>query len=266
MVKEIPLSKIETGKSQARTRRLEENIDELAESINRVGLLEPVVVYELDGGKYELLTGQRRVLAVTKLGWEKIEAKIVERPANPAFAKAISLTENFVRNDLPTADLIDACTALYRHYGSIDIVAQETGLSKRRIREYVKSERLIPELKKMLEDQKIELPVALKAQDAATSLDGSVDEPKALQYAATMKSMAPTQRKTLVAAAEADPEKTAEEVIEEARRPPKQVRMTVTLLQETATALDKFAAEEKTSREDAAIDLIDSGLKEKGYQ
>jgi hypothetical protein len=81
-----------------------------------------------------------------------------------------------------------------------------------------------------------------------------------------MKTLARSQKKALFEAAEKDPEKTAEEVIEEARRPPQQVTLRITLLQATVSALDKLAEDDKTSREDTIVDLIDSGLKQKGYR
>jgi len=114
-VRDIPIEKIVVGPSQSRVRQIEEDIDELAASIRKLGLLEPVVVYLLAGDKFELLTGQRRLLAAKSLGWEEIPAMIMERPPNEAFAKAVSLTENLVRRPLSTKDLIDACTTLYHH-------------------------------------------------------------------------------------------------------------------------------------------------------
>ena len=63
--REIPLSELETGTGPARLRRVDQDIDELAESIRVVGLLEPIVVYENDRGKFEIITGQRRFFGGT---------------------------------------------------------------------------------------------------------------------------------------------------------------------------------------------------------
>lgn len=264
-VEEIEIGKIVMGPSQSRVRQIEKNVDELAESIQRIGLLEPVVVHPTDGGNYELLTGQRRFLAVQRLGWKNIPAVVLRKPTTEAMAKAISLTENFVRESLPYQDLVDSCTALYKHYGSLKVVAEETGLPYRKVQEYVKADRLIEPLRKLAEEKKIEWQLALKAQDAATSSDGTVDEAKALKFAESLKTMAGPYRKNLLDLAESDPSKSAEEVIEEARKPPRQVSLRVTLLQDSAEALDRFAKDEKATPEEAAVDLIISGLKNKGY-
>ena len=61
---QIPLDSLEIGRGQARTREVYTGIAELADSIRKVGLLEPIVVCEgVQEGKYEILTGQRRFLA-----------------------------------------------------------------------------------------------------------------------------------------------------------------------------------------------------------
>ncbi|MGA2336064.1 MAG: ParB/RepB/Spo0J family partition protein [Terriglobales bacterium] len=264
-VKDIPMDKIVIGPSQARVRQIDEDIDELATSMEKLGLLEPVVVYPTGDGSFELLTGQRRFLAAQKLNWKEIAATVVKKPENEAVAKAISLTENFVRKPLPVRDMIDACTALFKHYGSMKAVAEETGLPYHKVREYVKFDRLAPTLRKMVEENKIDMPIALKAQNAAEKQDGTLDEEKAVKFAETLKTMTGAHRKNLETLAEATPEKSADEIIEEARKPPQQETLRISLLQPAVQSLSKFASDEKTSKEDAAADLIVSGLKDKGY-
>ena len=62
--KEIPLDDLVIGLGQVRTRDVAKEVDELADSISQVGLLEPIVVCSTEvEGKYEIVTGQRRFLA-----------------------------------------------------------------------------------------------------------------------------------------------------------------------------------------------------------
>jgi ParB/RepB/Spo0J family partition protein len=127
VVKEIPLDDIIISTGQVRVRDVGKEIDELAASIAKVGLLEPIVVCPAEkAGKYEILTGQRRFLAHKQLKKPTIRATVMSKRVDDATAKALSLTENLVRRDLHSRDLIDACTALYKKYGSIAAVAQET--------------------------------------------------------------------------------------------------------------------------------------------
>ena len=63
----INLNKISVSKANVRTLNKTEKIDELAESIKKYKLLQPVVVYEQTPGKFELIIGQRRFLAFKQL-------------------------------------------------------------------------------------------------------------------------------------------------------------------------------------------------------
>ena len=78
---------IVVGTGQVRTRNVEKRIDELAESIRKVGLLNPIIVYQRDDGKYEVLTGQRRFLAHVKLETDTILAAILDRKITEIEAK-----------------------------------------------------------------------------------------------------------------------------------------------------------------------------------
>lgn len=64
---------------------------ELADSIEREGLLNPVTVFPVSGGRYELVAGQRRLLTIRRLGWETISANVRE-PMDEATATAVSLS------------------------------------------------------------------------------------------------------------------------------------------------------------------------------
>src|SRR5688572_12372969 len=96
-VRDIPLGDLVIGKGQVRVKNVGTEIDELAESIRVMGLLEPIVVCESEKhGKYEILTGQRRFLAVKQLKLPKISAAILDEKVDEDTAKAISLTENMM--------------------------------------------------------------------------------------------------------------------------------------------------------------------------
>ena len=119
-IKEIPLDALVIGKGQVRVRDVGKGIDELASSIKKLGLLQPIVVCDSDEpGKYEILTGQRRFLAHKELHKDTITACILDEKVDEAEAKILSVTENLVRRDPNSKDYIDACTWLYRKYGSI---------------------------------------------------------------------------------------------------------------------------------------------------
>lgn len=265
MVENLPLELLEIGRSQARTRHVRKGIEELAASIKKLGLLEPIVVQPLEGGRYEIVTGQRRFLAHQVLGEKTILAQVLDRPVDSFMAKAISLTENMLREEMDQKDYIDACTELYRRYGSIKAVSEELGLPVSRVSEYVKFDQLVHELQEQVKSGQLDLPTALRAQKAARAADGDVDAEKAVALAAEMTGLSAAQQKQLAKVAQEDPEASVDEVIEAGRRQPRVKQIILTITDSIDTALGRFAAEEGANKDDAAVTLIESGLADRGY-
>ena len=78
-------------------RRNSDKVDELADSINKIGLLSPIVVRSTISG-FEVVAGNRRFKACKKLGWKKIPCHILELNDKSAFE--ISIIENVNRRTL----------------------------------------------------------------------------------------------------------------------------------------------------------------------
>lgn len=259
-VQEIPLGDLSIGKGQVRTRDVSKEIDELADSIAKVGLLEPIVVSPTEEeGKYEIVTGQRRFLAHQELGKDAILAAVLSERVDEITAKVLSVTENLVRRDLHSSDLIDVCTYLYKHYGSINAVCASTGLSSNRVREYVKYDQLIPKLKEMVDGGDVKLDTALRAQRAAEA-SGTIDPVEATQLALEMDPMSGAQRRAIVKARERNPDRSADDIIEEAKAGGRITQTIVTLSTEVHGALRRYATLQSTSVDDAAGMLIREAL------
>jgi ParB family chromosome partitioning protein len=262
---EISLDDLKVGKGQVRTKAVQEGIDELAESIRVVGLLEPIVVCESEKkGKYEILAGQRRFLACKQLGMKMIDAVVRQRP-DETRAKALSLTENLMRRDITQKEKIDACTELYKKYGTIKAVIEETGLPSREVSHYVKYDRLIPTLKKMVDEGQVDMKVALRAQDAAAAGNEKPDPAEAVKLAKEMGSMIGLQQKKLVKEREENPDAPIDAAIEAAKTGAKTSQVIVTLSTETHKSLQAFAQSEGVTQDDAACTLIEEGLVAKGF-
>src|SRR5271157_3029837 len=88
----LPLASIKLDVENVRKRGTEKKLDELMQSIERVGLIQPVVVYK-HGDTYELVSGQRRLLAIAELRWTTIPAIIIG-PPQATTRSVISLSEN----------------------------------------------------------------------------------------------------------------------------------------------------------------------------
>lgn len=97
-IQEIPLKQIIPNTYQPRRQFDEVQLNELAQSIQVNGLLQPIIVRLNDDQKYEIIAGERRFRAVELLNWEKIPA-IVRDYSNQESA-ALALIENLQREDL----------------------------------------------------------------------------------------------------------------------------------------------------------------------
>lgn len=262
---EIPLEDLVLGKGQVRTRVSMKDVEPLAESIERQGLLQPIVVCQSTQiGKWEILTGQRRFLAHKILKRETINAAVLNEPVDEAEAKAISITENLVRRNLSGPELIDGVTFLYNKYGSAKAVHDVTGIPYDDVRNYVKYPRLMPALKKMVDDGEADVKVALKAQDAVEIADDSSTEQDAVKLAREMKSMSDAQRKKLVKERQENPESSMDDIIEQARTSSRITQVVVTLTRDAHAALQHYAKEENLNQDEAAAGIIEDTLKSLG--
>ncbi|MEM7179541.1 MAG: ParB/RepB/Spo0J family partition protein [Spirochaetota bacterium] len=93
---QIPLDKITANPQQPRVFGLD-TIGDLLQSIERLGLIEPIVVRR-EGDRYQIIAGERRYRAVKKLGWQEIPAVVTD--ADPDMCYEMALAENEKRKNL----------------------------------------------------------------------------------------------------------------------------------------------------------------------
>ncbi len=263
--REIALDKLVIGLGQIRLRDVAAGIDELAVSIDKKGLLQAIVVGPADqAGKHEIILGQRRFLAHKELGRQTIRAQILDEKVDEIEAKVLSLTENMMRRDVSRRDKIDVCTALFKRYGSMKDVALETGLPYNEVRQFVKYDRLKPELKDLVDRDEVGLDVALRAQDAASIIDYKPDE--AVKLAKEMAGMSTAQRVRIVREREDHPSRSVDDIIESAKEETRVTQVVVTLGAQAHRALQQFAKDEGATQDDAAAVLINEGLLGRGFE
>ena len=117
---DILLGDLVIGKAASRTEDPAADIKALAASIQAQGLLQPIVVCPArESGKWEILAGQRRLLAHKLLKRESIPAAILDRRVEGAEAKAISITENLVRRSPSIEELIGGAAFLHNRSASM---------------------------------------------------------------------------------------------------------------------------------------------------
>ena len=264
-VKEVALSDLVIGFGQVRTVDVGRDIHELAESIKKIGLLEPIIICPSEEeGKYEIVAGQRRYLAHKEIGVETIKAIVIEDKLDELDAKIISLTENWNRRDLSSKDERDACLILWRRYNNVDLIIEDTGLPASKVRKYLKFNSLVRPLKDLVDRDEVGLEAAYTAQKAL-EVTGVVDEKEVVGVAKELQGMSTPQRKKVAKKRKESPEKPMGAIIEEAKSGEKLIQVAVTLGEASHKGLQKYAQSEGTNQNSACGELIEEGLVNKGF-
>jgi len=100
---EIEISKIEANPFQPRTQFEEEALEELAQSIRELGIIQPVSVRKMGYDTYQLISGERRFRAAQLAGLTNIPAYI--RIANDQSMLEMALVENIQRSELDAMEV-----------------------------------------------------------------------------------------------------------------------------------------------------------------
>lgn len=100
---EIDISLVEANPFQPRTVFDQEALDELASSIKEMGVIQPITLREMENGRYQLITGERRFRAARMAGLKTIPSYI--RTANDQGMLEMALVENIQREDLNAVDI-----------------------------------------------------------------------------------------------------------------------------------------------------------------
>ena len=122
-LRELPVELIETNPRQPRRAFEEQALLALAESIRSCGVLQPVLVRPLAGGRYELIAGERRWRAARLAERETVPA--VVRHSEDAASLELALIENMAREDLNPVEQARGCQALVEELG---LTREEVGL------------------------------------------------------------------------------------------------------------------------------------------
>ncbi len=172
----IPVSEILPNRYQPRTIFNEEKIDELAQTIHTHGMIQPIVVREIEDGdkRYEIIAGERRYRAVNTLGWETVPAII--RNMNDKETASVALIENLQREELTVIEEAKAYERLLTiHELTQEALAQRLGKSQSTIANKMRLLKL-PEsvqqaiLNKSITERHARALIVLKNQDKQEQL------------------------------------------------------------------------------------------------
>ncbi len=125
----LKISDIEPNKNQARKNFDDEALSELADSISKHGVLQPLLVRPLAGGGYQLIAGERRWRASRLAGLTQVP--VIIKPLSDEEAAVISLIENLQREDLDPVEEAKGYHSLITEYGlTQEQAAERVGKSR----------------------------------------------------------------------------------------------------------------------------------------
>ena len=151
----LPVDKIDFNPHQPRKEIDRGRLSELAASVARSGVIQPVVV-RASGGRYELIAGERRLRAAREAGLTTIPA--VTREADAAEQAEIALVENVQRDDLNAIDRAEAYRDLQRLSGlSVSDLARRTGEDRTRVSHYLRLNELADPVKELVRGGRVSL-------------------------------------------------------------------------------------------------------------
>ena len=111
----LKIDRIIANSNQPRKYFDKDKMSELKESIKNSGLLQPITVRKISGGKYEIIAGERRYRACRELGMENIPA--IEINTGDARGYELSVLENIQREDLNPIEEAESYLMLMEVYG-----------------------------------------------------------------------------------------------------------------------------------------------------
>ncbi len=175
----ISINKLHEFKDHPYQVLVNDEMNNLIESVQQQGIMTPLIVRPLEGttGEYEIISGHRRFRAAQKAGLTEVPAFIrpVSRdeaaimvvdsnlhrehllPSEKAFAyklKAEALKHQGQRTDLTSEQLAPKL--------STELIAEQEGTSKDTVKRYIRLTKLIPDILKMVDEQRIAFSVGVE--------------------------------------------------------------------------------------------------------
>ena len=155
-LKEIPVEYLARGRYQPRRDMDQEELRELAGSIQEHGIMQPVIARRLDKDRYEIVAGERRWRAAQIAGLATVP--VLVRELSDRDTLAIALIENIQREDLNVMEEAKALTRLQEEFGfTQEEVAKAVGKSRSAVANLMRLNGLQPEVIVLLERGDLEM-------------------------------------------------------------------------------------------------------------
>ena len=153
-LKMLSVSRLEPRQTQPRSVFDDAALQELADSIRRYGVIQPVTARKLPSGYYQIIAGERRWRAARLAGLDEIPVRVVE--ADDRLTAELALVENLQREDLNPIEEARGYRALMDDYGlTQEEAAQSVGRSRPAVANSLRLLSLSAPVMAMVEDRKL---------------------------------------------------------------------------------------------------------------
>ena len=140
-INEINIELIEANPNQPRREFDEETLQELADSIAEIGIIQPITLRKLNNGKYQIVAGERRWRASMRANLKTIPAYIISVDEEKLMEMA--LVENIQRQDLNPIEIALAYQQLIEQYGlTQEKLAEKVGKKRATVANFIRLLRL----------------------------------------------------------------------------------------------------------------------------
>ena len=155
-INEISISLIDANPNQPRREFDPQALQELADSITQIGIIQPITLRQVDGGRYQIIAGERRWRASQLAGLTTLPAYI--RTINDEHVMEMALVENIQREDLNDIEVALAYQHLLENDGMTqEKVAKRVGKSRAAVANYLRLLKLPAQVQMALQKKEIDM-------------------------------------------------------------------------------------------------------------
>jgi len=154
-VGEVEIQLIVANPNQPRREFDQEALEELAESIRQIGVIQPITLRKMDDGTYQIIAGERRWRASQMAGLHSIPAYV--RTADDENMMQMALVENIQREDLNAIEIALAYQNLIEHYNlTQDALSEKVGKKRATIANYLRLLKLPAQVQMALQKREMD--------------------------------------------------------------------------------------------------------------
>ena len=154
-INEVPVFKVKANPNQPRREFSPESLQELADSIRQIGIIQPITLRLMEDDSYQIIAGERRWRAAQMAGLTTIPAYI--RTADDENMMQMALVENIQREDLNAIEIALAYQNLIEQYNlTQDKLSEEVGKNRATIANYLRLLKLPAQVQVALQNKEVD--------------------------------------------------------------------------------------------------------------